>query len=357
MDQRGTQISSLIKNRENSKEKGVRAVCKYPTFIVSLIAFVVFGGCSTSLQVVKQEFAHSDKCWNPNAVEISEIDTSVVPAKERTRKFAVSKDGFFNPEYLSAIKDGKTTFEPFLDCFLAPHAPASTPGQEPTQQASSLPITKPVTDSAKLYRGYLALALFANYGAYNIEVGEYDSQVNDAAGLLARIVEAQNMLLSADKVMAKRLKNPVTDDQRTLLEQRLQITPNVERLRRTLQVIEVYIQAERPTIERLRSHLTNLSSLGTFFSPTALEQLGDMALVGLKKSANLSHYGRAYVMDIRKKLEDINIGSENLNKIECDHWEQANALVVQACDRLAVVAEVSSHQCGVVPREGEKCEN
>ena len=313
---------------------------KYLTCIVLLLAVLALGGCGTSLQVVKQEFARSDKCWDPNTVTVSEMDTSVSPVKMKSHSFAVAKDGFFNPEYLKAIKKGTSDFDPFLDCFFDPNTPA---GSKP-------PITTPSTDLAKLYRGYLTLALFANYGAYNIEIEEYDSQINDAAGLLARIVEAQTLIISpalvspVDPNMKKRLTNPLTSDQQKSLEKRLKITPKVERLRRVLQIIEVYIQSERPTYERLRGHLTGIPSLGTFFSPSALKQMGKLALVGLKKSANLTHYSKAYIEDVKNKLSDIKSAGW---KVEVSDWEEANTLVVQACDRLAVVAEVSSHQCGL----------
>lgn len=185
---------------------------------------------------------------------------------------------------------------------------------------------------ARLLRGHVIVAMLAQYGAFNVRFREYDQKRDDATALLAHIEEAERQLRSASAVRPWGGEPP----QKT-------VTPTVDKVRRTVAVLQVAIDAERPTIRRARGEVLDLVAASSG-SPGAIRTAVLDALTGLSKLARITLYGKAYLIDSRRFFEELNARGDPATVVPtAADWEGWDRVLVNACGQLGETAGVMPH--------------
>lgn len=216
------------------------------------------------------------------------------------------ENGRINEAYLKALLKGEVSFDGLLDCAFQPMH----------------------SDEARLYRGHVIVSLLATYGAYNLEFGNYDERSTDALTLLGNIEQAERDLRGPSAVVKPDVKE-------------LPYQKRPPKVTRALRVLEVAVDAERPTFRRFGNTLKGI--IGAFTSGGVIGAFEDAftgALKGLEKTVILDLYGPAYYADAR---EDLGRFTGKDSKPDAEDWANRDQMINEACGRIAQIAGVEAH--------------
>jgi hypothetical protein len=214
------------------------------------------------------------------------------------------------------------------------------------------------SDSLKIYRGYVALGLMAEYAAFNytgkvggstdLNLQSYDGIQDDAMSTLARIDYADRLFrigsgnqTVADTITAKELADSPALSKMNLLGYDDK-HPNAEKLHRALAVLMVAGGAEKPTLQRAKSWLGTLISAltGSLANP---DSLIDQGLKTVGKSLTLTAFGNAHLIDARRELTGMKTQSNRPSDADWNHWAE---IIKASCTILASSTGATSHCTG-----------
>jgi hypothetical protein len=167
-------------------------------------------------------------------------------------------------------------FDKFLDCYIGP------------VNAADL--------EQRLLRGHVVVTMLAMYGGYNIGLRRYNGIEDDATTIL-RSAEAAEVALSGSSAVVTRAAGDAAARAPSVL-------PTVEQVDRVVDLLQLAIDVERPTLARTRDTVLNLiAAVGG--SPGAARELIGAALTGIKKATILEIYGHAVRNDAIRFLADV----------------------------------------------------
>ena len=265
-----------------------------------VLSLIILGlsGCGTMMQGAVEDMAlikKSDSC-------APFLEDNPMPETEKYKlspgKLTAQIEKFLKLEWGQGTAEGlgDDPISQFLDCVIAP--------------------VEPNDIETRLFRGHVVATLLARYGAFNItgEAGKlididfrpYPEMIEDSATLLTHIEIAQDLLRSENKTAFLGDMGEVDSSAKIM-----QGVPNVMRMYRILGVLEVAIDAERPTYRR------TLRAIRSIITAAATKSLGDAkgaftdALNGVAKVAVLKTFRQAYLADaseaVAKYAKETNI--------------------------------------------------
>ena len=202
-------------------------------------------------------------------------------------------------------------FDALLDCYVGP------------VDATNL--------EERLVRGHVIVTMLAMYGKYNLGVRRYNGVENDAATIL-KSISAADLSLSRSSNLLYRAAGYTTDLTKTPLQ-------SYYRVDRVVDVLQVAIDVERPTIARAKEDVLNIvAAIGG--SPTAVRDLVDGALAVIKKVTVLEVYGPAVRRDAYNFLQ----GMKGRGHADLTDWTQWDTSLYEACKPIAELAR-GQNQC------------
>lgn len=201
-----------------------------------------------------------------------------------------------------ATANGENPFDKFLDCYVGP------------VDASDI--------EQRLLRGYVVVTMPTMYGDYNVRLRPYADMVDNARTILHSAATASLRLSLSSNVVYHAAGNAGTIPTTPL--------PTFERVERVVDVLQLAIDVERPTVARAREGVFNLTAaIGG--SPTALRDLIGEALTGIKKATVLAVYGTAIRNDAYTFLARI----KARKTVTIHDWEVWDRYMYGACAKLA----------------------
>jgi hypothetical protein len=207
-------------------------------------------------------------------------------------------------------------FDKFLDCYVGP------------VDAADL--------EQRLLRGHVVVTMLAMYGSYNISLRRYNGIEDDATTIL-RSGEAAEVALSASSAVVRRAAGDSGDAPKSVL-------PTVDRVDRVVDLLQLAIDIERPSLARTRDIALNLVA-AVAGSPGAARELVGAALTGIKKATVLEIYGHALRNDAIRFLSDV----KGRGTVDIADWEGWDRYLFEACKPIANIAR-SPNRC--VPSAG-----
>jgi len=208
--------------------------------------------------------------------------TSLNKGKPECQRFSATKDGARNNRQQMAsfvtdlIKDreGWNEVDEFFDCILVKIEGNDTAAKNKRQ-----------------FRGHIIVTLLARYGAFNItgEIGQvrkidftqYSENQEDAVTLLAHIKVAEGLLRTASTI--NDLPKPTNSTSAAFAA-----APIAAKLHRIFAVLQIAIDAEAPTLRRIKGFVRSLISAAATRGTTSLKRAGTDALSSLRKVAVLN---------------------------------------------------------------------
>ena len=245
------------------------------------------------------------------------------------------------------VAETNKRLDQFLDCYVGPE----------------LKPDKETREAVKLLRGHIITTVTARYAAFNVtgEVGNfwslgyrtYNGMQRDAGEIIVSLGAAEKGFRSESGLFKDKDLQPSASPIDFLVRVR-ETLHGFARLARVLDIAGAVREAATPTVQRGRLVIANL--IGTFTAPTAsnVKSALDDFVTGLKKLTVLKSFGDAYRQDIRDYLtcaqEREDPGSTEPAgepRTKCtgslkQDWQQWDAALAEACDRLANRAGVVS---------------
>lgn len=262
------------------------------------------------------------------------------------------------PEHPSAGKASELSAYPrvndLLDCLVV-EMERTTVATDGTLTAGAL--------EARLLRGHFVVATLAAYGSFNI-TGEVDPTTVDFRPYSEMGVDAGRMLSSIRKsqirLRAASTINGIKGNSDALLLKLDSIplsgveTATVIDARRVETVLQLSLDAERPTVRRARRAIIDLFVGIASQNPKTILTVASDVINGLEKSFKVGNRARHYLTDGRSNLFRITkefnaIGGDATKKAAFETratrlWHVYDNIIYGACNRLAQIAS-TVHDC------------
>lgn len=232
-------------------------------------------------------------------------------------------------------KDVDDTLDSFLDRCLVKLDDASDP-------------------TLKTYRGYVVLALLSRYAAFNytghvggvanLDFQTYPELNGDAVELLSHIGRAERLLrmASGNPAVAGTVdlsKGDPAIEYTKLLDSDKAVLPDVSRLIRTLSVLQVAVDAGKPTVRRTSSFFRR----AIVNAVADREELLRQGLTAMGKGFTLSIFGSAYLKDGGRHLQTCK-DQAGATCPSTDNWKYWSRIIEFSCNQIAT-ATGATHQC------------
>lgn len=243
----------------------------------------------------------------------------------------------------SLVEPKRPHLDDFLDCVIG--------RIDPPRDSSKAEVNAYL--EKRLFRGHVVVTLLARYGAFNItgqvggihdiEFRAYPEMAEDAATMIAHIEIAEDLLRipwpdghwkdrGANSTAAKLARFGFLRD--------------VNLSYRVISVIQVALDAETPTLRRTKRFVRDV--IGAFASRNvaAIGSIATDAANAVAKVGVLNVMRAAYLRDANRygwAAPDTPGDFKIVKQITLEDWARWDALLVEACDRLAELANVKNH--------------
>lgn len=314
----------------------------------------------------------TSSCELLNATAVGQIDDLVLNSGNKT-----CLDNYLEPNEKGAAKaaadrgptDYKIKSKAFNSMVNELLNPFGGPGEQPDYNALLDCVFGNIAASGnarqqRLLRAHMMVTLIARYGAFNItgdvggirntEFADYDEITEDASTLMARIEVVQDMLriaaYKADKAAGgAAFANFKRDTSASVPAVKLS---NLEYLKRVnlryleLAILQLVLDAETPTYRRVKKSVRSVIGAVLARNPSAAKPALSAALSGLAKAAVLDRFAGAYVGDANEYGGAIHTNGYAWDTAKTPapgHWADWDALLTEACDRLAEKGDIKNH--------------